>query len=38
MTLEIINGGGHDLSPHWFHSQSLVDFVINHANSGQAKP
>ena len=28
MTLEIIKGGCHDMRPHWFHSQALVDFVI----------
>lgn len=31
MTLEVVKGGGHDLSPHWFRSQTLVDFVIQHA-------
>lgn len=31
MELEVVTGGGHDLSPHWFQSQSLVDFVIRHA-------
>lgn len=30
MTLEVIRGGGHDMNPHWFQSQSLVDFVIRH--------
>lgn len=33
MILEIVEGGGHDMSPHWFRSQSLVDFVIQHAGS-----
>lgn len=28
MTLEVIKGGGHDVRPHWFHNQKLVDFVI----------
>ena len=28
MTLEIIPGGGHDMKPHWFQSQTLVDFII----------
>ena len=31
MTLQVIEGGGHDMSPHWFRSQALVDFVIEHA-------
>ncbi len=31
MTLEIIKGGGHDMAPHWFKSQALVDFVVGHA-------
>jgi hypothetical protein len=31
MTLEVIKGGGHDMSEHWFHSEALVDFVIKHA-------
>lgn len=28
MTLEVIKGGGHDMNPHWFQSQALVDFII----------
>jgi pimeloyl-ACP methyl ester carboxylesterase len=28
MTLQIIEGGGHDVKDHWFCSQALVDFVI----------
>jgi pimeloyl-ACP methyl ester carboxylesterase len=31
MTVKVIEGGGHDMSPHWFQSQELVDFVITHA-------
>jgi pimeloyl-ACP methyl ester carboxylesterase len=31
MKLEIIPGGGHDMNPHWFRSQALVDFLIKHA-------
>jgi len=31
MTVKVIEGGGHDMSPHWFQSQELVDFVIAHA-------
>lgn len=31
MELIVIPGGGHDLKPHWFQSQALVDFVIQHA-------
>jgi len=27
MTLEVIEGGGHDVKAHWFTSQKLVDFV-----------
>jgi predicted esterase len=27
MTLEVISKGGHDMNPHWFKSQALVDFV-----------
>lgn len=30
MTLQIIKGGGHDMKSHWFQSQALVDFVIQH--------
>jgi pimeloyl-ACP methyl ester carboxylesterase len=30
MTLEIIKGGGHDMNPHWFENQALVDFIIRH--------
>ncbi|MGB0766529.1 MAG: alpha/beta hydrolase family protein [Phycisphaeraceae bacterium] len=30
-TLEIIEGGGHDLNKHWFESQNLVDFMIERA-------
>jgi hypothetical protein len=36
MTLEIIDGGGHDLSAHWFESRSLVDFIIEHATAATA--
>ena len=31
MELIVIPGGGHDLKPHWFRSQELVDFVTKHA-------
>lgn len=31
ITLEIVAGGGHDVSPSWFHNQKLVDFIIEHA-------
>lgn len=31
MTLEVIQGQGHNLWSGWFHSQDLVDFVISHA-------
>jgi pimeloyl-ACP methyl ester carboxylesterase len=34
ITLEVVKGGGHDLSPHWFHSETLVKFVISHATDG----
>ena len=30
MTLDVVHGGGHDLSPHWFQNQALVDFVTGH--------
>jgi len=31
IALKVIQGRGHDMWPGWFHSQELVDFVINHA-------
>lgn len=31
MQLIVIPGGGHDLKPHWFRNQELVDFVIQRA-------
>jgi HEAT repeat protein len=34
IALEVVKGGGHDLSTHWFQSQNLVDFVIRHAGVG----
>jgi pimeloyl-ACP methyl ester carboxylesterase len=34
MTLEIIPGGGHDMKPHWFRNQKLVDFMIQQAKRG----
>lgn len=35
-TLEVIKGGGHDMKRHWFESQALTDFMIEHAlNSKQ---
>lgn len=33
-TLEIIEGGGHDLKRHWFESQTLTDFMIDKALNG----
>lgn len=35
MTLEVVKGGGHDLSVHWFQSQTLVDFAIRQAKRGE---
>ena len=37
MTLEVVNGQGHNLWPGWFHSQNLVDFVITHARKDKPK-
>lgn len=34
MTLEVVKGGGHDLSPSWFHNQALVDFILEHSGVG----
>lgn len=31
VTLEIIQGGGHDMKKHWFESQALTDFMIEKA-------
>lgn len=31
MTLVVIPGGGHDMNPHWFQNQQVVDFVISRA-------
>ena len=31
MTLEVVEGQGHNMWPGWFKSQELVDFVISHA-------
>jgi pimeloyl-ACP methyl ester carboxylesterase len=31
ITLEVVEGGGHDLSPGWFRNEHLVAFVIGHA-------
>ncbi len=31
ITVELIQGGGHDMEKHWFESQKLVDFMIKHA-------
>lgn len=31
MTLEVVEGQGHNMWPGWFNSQKLVDFVITHA-------
>jgi dienelactone hydrolase len=36
-TLEIIRGGGHDLKPHWFQSQNLVDFMVTQALDSPAR-
>ena len=36
MTLEVVAGGGHDMSRHWFTSQALVDFVIERATGSNA--
>jgi len=36
MTLEIVEGQGHNMWPGWFHSQELVDFVIAHAREDKA--
>jgi len=36
MTLEIVEGQGHNMWSGWFHSRKLVDFVITHA--GEHKP
>jgi predicted esterase len=33
MTLGVVKGGGHDMSPNWFHSQSLVDFMCKRATA-----
>jgi poly(3-hydroxybutyrate) depolymerase len=33
MTLEVVKGQGHNMWPGWFHSQTLVDFVITHAGN-----
>jgi pimeloyl-ACP methyl ester carboxylesterase len=38
MTLELIQGGGHDMMPHWFESRTLVDFLIRHAKQGKPAP
>lgn len=32
--LEVIEGGGHDMKRHWFESQTLTDFMIDHALGG----
>lgn len=37
MTLSVVKGGGHDMSPGWFQSQELVDFVIKHATDAKRK-
>jgi len=34
MTLEIVEGGGHDVKPHWFRSESLVDFLVGELGCG----
>jgi hypothetical protein len=30
-TIEVIQGGGHDVKRHWFESQNLVDFMVDKA-------
>jgi len=35
MTLEVVEGQGHNMWPGWFQSQALVDFVIRHARGGR---
>ena len=37
MTLEIVNGQGHNMWPGWFQSQALVDFVLKHAKKTTTK-
>ena len=37
MTLEVIEGQGHNMWLGWFQSQKLVDFVVKHAKSPAAK-
>jgi len=37
MTLEVIEGQGHNMWLGWFQSQKLVDFVVKHAKSPVAK-
>jgi len=37
MTLEIVNGQGHNMWPGWFHSQKLVDCVIAHAREDKPR-
>lgn len=36
MTLEVIEGQGHNMWSGWFLSQRLVDFVITHARNEEA--
>ena len=33
MTMEVVSGGGHDGSAHWFQSQALVGVVISRARN-----
>ena len=37
MTLEVVEGQGHNMWLGWFQSQKLVDFVVKHAKSPAAK-
>ena len=37
MTLEVVEGQGHNMWLGWFQSQKLVDFVVKHAKSPVAK-
>jgi pimeloyl-ACP methyl ester carboxylesterase len=34
MTLKLVPGGGHDMSPGWFQCQELVDFVVARCATG----
>ncbi len=32
MTLQVVEGGGHDMWEGWFQCEELVEFVIAHAS------